>query len=142
MSFVSRIAAEDQSGIRNLIWKHRDFTVPDGQRHYLCLGAAKETDRNLRSDILGSFQELLPLVPAQGLWRVAMGGVQALIALLRLGMLRPHAPLAPVRVRSPRRSIDAWLAKFFETRICEMAFMGNSGGPGPRPGESVCPPSR
>ncbi len=61
MAFVSRLAEEDQAGVENLVWKHRDFK-PRGTAHYVCQGIVRLTDLNLRSDIFGAFREAVPLI--------------------------------------------------------------------------------
>jgi glycosyltransferase involved in cell wall biosynthesis len=61
MSFVASIAGEDQDGVENFIWKHRDFKVPAKAGHYVCEGKTRKTDRSLPSDLLGALKEVLPL---------------------------------------------------------------------------------
>src|SRR5437763_13408335 len=61
MAFVTRLAGEGQAGVDHLVWKHRDFKAA-GKGHYVCEGAVRLTDLNLRRDIFGAFKEAIALI--------------------------------------------------------------------------------
>lgn len=62
MSFVTRIAAADEPGVQNFIWKHRDFQAAPSPLRFVCQGKARYTDRSLRGDLLGAVLEVRPLL--------------------------------------------------------------------------------
>src|SRR6185436_13486011 len=61
MSFVTQIASENQPGVENLIWKHREFKARPADR-FICQGRARFTDRSFGADFWGALQEIRPLV--------------------------------------------------------------------------------
>jgi glycosyltransferase involved in cell wall biosynthesis len=121
MALVTKIASSPVPGIRQSIWKNREFPVPDGSEvNWVCAGSAPLTELSIPSDVIGAFRD----VPGLRSW-VQRHANAVLYGHGRMGMLAAAITarmagsplLIHVHARARRPGLYRWLWRWSRAKV-------------------------